>query len=271
MVLAGLSTASAQEDDKMIFNHLGVGLALGTNGITIDASTTISPYVGVRGGVNIFPKITIGTHLNAGSISMSTRSAFEQYKSVAGITAEIPNRIDVEGTTALTTGHLLFDVYPFPQSSSFHLTAGFYFGASKVAKIQNKYDEQLLAVSQWNNFLNSGSEAAQLALQNGAQTVGYNLGGHVIVPDANGHVDASIRVAGFRPYLGLGFGRSVPRKRLGFQFDAGVQFWGKPDVYVQENKLDETEAEGDGGKALKTISKLKVWPVLNFRLVYRIF
>ena len=93
-----------------------------------------------------------------------------------------------------------------------------------------------------------------------------------------------IEVAGFRPYLGLGFGRAVPKKRIGCQFDMGVQFWGRPDVIAPmynksaypsksgytEGKLDKASVSGDDGGFIKTLSKITVYPVLNFRLVGRI-
>ena len=46
--------------------------------------------------------------------------------------------------------------------------------------------------------------------------------------DNNGNVSGGLKVSGFRPYLGLGFGRAVPKKRVGVMFELGVQFHGKP-------------------------------------------
>ena len=60
----------------------------------------------------------------------------------------------------------------------------------------------------------------------------------------------------------------------------GVQFWGKPEIYAptynkatgtyQNEKLDPDNVGDDAGKVLKAISKVSVYPVLNFRLVGRI-
>ncbi len=84
-----------------------------------------------------------------------------------------------------------------------------------------------------------------------------------------------IKVSGFRPYLGIGFGRPVPMNhRVTCNFDMGVQFWGSPKVYTNggngEVQLTESNTGGDSG-FLKFISKVSVWPVLNVRVAVRLF
>ena len=72
----------------------------------------------------------------------------------------------------------------------------------------------------------------------------------------------------FRPYVGLGFGRPVPMKhRFTCNFDLGVQFWGTPEVYLRDNKLEKTTTNSDAGEVLKVISKISVYPSLNIRFV----
>jgi hypothetical protein len=50
--------------------------------------------------------------------------------------------------------------------------------------------------------------------------------------DENGDVNGDVRVKKFRPYAGLGFGRLIPKKRVGFRFELGCQFMGKMKVYL---------------------------------------
>ena len=107
--------------------------------------------------------------------------------------------------------------------------------------------------------------------QNGLQPIGLVLGDYFIAPDEEGNIDARIRVSGFRPYLGLGFGRAVPRKRIGCQFDLGVQFWGSPRVVVNGERLEPDRVGDELDDALSIVSRIKVFPVLTFRLVGRIF
>ena len=99
MAMMSFSQLSAQEsavDDHGIFNHLSVGVGVGLTGISIEAAAPITPYVTVRGGVNIFPQIKVKTDLDLdGEIPASYNG---------------PRSFEVEGKSSLTTGHLLFDV-----------------------------------------------------------------------------------------------------------------------------------------------------------------
>lgn len=54
-------------------------------------------------------------------------------------------------------------------------------------------------------------------------------------------------------------------------FDAGVQFWGSPKVYCNDHKLTKEDVGGEGGDIMETLSKVKVYPVINLRICGRIF
>lgn len=260
MALGGVGQASAQDvDDLGIFNHVGAGLGVGTTGISIDVAAPITPYVAVRAGVGIFPTIKVKTDLDL-DFDNTTRDAYNNYM------GHYPDsKVSVEGKTSLTTGHLLFDIFPF-KSSSFHFTAGAYFGGSKVVEVYNRESGILDDIYTFN----------QQASTYGVDKIGVDLGDYFLEPDANGNVAAKIKVNGFRPYLGIGFGRPIPMKhRVTCNFDLGVQFWGSPKVYTEglngEKQLTEQDTKGDDGGAIKTISKIAVWPVLNVRVAVRLF
>ncbi|MBR1546604.1 MAG: hypothetical protein IJ633_07430 [Prevotella sp.] len=261
MAAFGMGQVSAQDvDDLGIFNHLGAGIGVGTTGISIDVAAPISPYVAVRAGMGIFPTIKVKTDLDL-DFDNATREAYNQ---TMGHYPE--NEVAVEGKTSMTTGHLLFDIFPF-KTSSFHFTAGAYFGGSKIVKVNNRESGVLNDIYTFNS---------QHASTLGVDRIGVDLGDYFLEPDANGNVKANIKVNGFRPYLGVGFGRPVPMKhRVTCNFDMGVQFWGKPKVYAEglngETQLTESDTNGKDGGAIKTISKIAVWPVLNVRVAVRLF
>ena len=146
----------------------------------------------------------------------------------------VPNEISVEAKTGFTNGKLLFDIYPF-KSSGFHITAGAYFGGGSVIKGYNKEDGLLKEVADYNK-------------RNPNNMIGYELGDYLLTPD-----------------------RAVPKKRLGFMFELGVMFWGSPKVYCNGDELTSEDLGSDGGEVMKVLSKIKVYPVLNFRLCGRIF
>ena len=273
LALSAMTGMQAQED-KAIFNHLAVGVGAGTTGITIDASTTITPYVGVRAGVNIFPTIKVNADLDL-EIDGTTRQYFSQLAALNGFDGNLPETIKVQGKPSMTTGHVLFDLYP-SKTTSFHFTVGAYFGGSEIVEVYNKEAGALANVAKYNDLLKNGTLITPpgVALDE-FERAGVALGDYFLSPKHDGSVNATIEVAGFRPYIGIGTGRAVPKKRIGFQLDAGVQFWGTPKVYVDgangKEQLTEEDVEGDDGGAIKLLSKITVYPRISFRIVGRIF
>lgn len=238
------------KNDKNIFNHLSVGLNVGTTGIGFDVAMPVCNYVQVRAGMDFMPNIKVSTDFDIDA------------PNVAGYDYDIPNNIEAEGKVGFTNGKLLFDVYPFKRSS-FHVTAGAYFGSSKIVKAYNKEYGILEDLAKFNNDVEAG-------LHPGQEKIGVELGDYLLEPDDNGNVQASIKTSSFKPYLGIGFGRAVPKKRVGFMFDLGVQFWGTPKVYCFDKRLTDDDVDGGDGGIIKTISKIKVYPTLNFRICGRI-
>ena len=99
---------------------------------------------------------------------------------------------------------------------------------------------------------------------------GLALGDYLLEPDAQGNIDAKLKVKPIKTYLGIGIGRGVPKSRVGFKMDLGCVLWGRPSVYCNDDKVLDTNQNGDGGGIMKVATKLKVYPVLNFRICGRI-
>ena len=203
---------------------------------------------------------------------------------------ELPRNLDIQGKLSNTTGHVLIDVYPFGPVNGFHATIGAYFGGKKVVKVYNREAGALAVVNQWNNAMRTaqnnptGSLNTQVVQPYGLKMIGAELGDYFITPDPaeNGDVEASIQVSGFRPYIGLGFGRCVPNMPLGYQVDFGVQFWNTPKIYapsydkstdsfIGESQLDESKVGGDASGVIKTITKISVYPSITIRLTGKFF
>lgn len=256
--MALLSTLGVSAQGAGIAEHFGVGVGIGTTGVTIDASTMITDYVGVRVGADIFPSFKLNTELDL-DFSDISENAF-----VTNKYGQLPKNIEVQGKTSLGAGHLLVDLHPFPLKSSFRVTVGAYIGSGDIVSVYNKEDGLLSAITRFNNDVDNN------LLPNNVEKIGVELGDYFLAPDEKGNVKASIRVNSFRPYLGIGFGRAVPRNRIGCQFDLGVQFWGSPAIYTQDHKLTEQDLNGDDGGMIKILSKVSVYPALTLRLVGRI-
>ena len=158
---------------------------------------------------------------------------------------------EVEGHVKWGNAKVMVDYYPFP-SKTFHATVGAYIGREEIVDAQNI--DQIINVGPGEGFV---------------------IGDYLISPDADGFARAAIKVNKFKPYVGIGFGRSVPRKRVAFGGDLGVKIWGKPGVYEKQSghdvKVESQDIDDRDGGIIKTISKISVWPVLTLRLTGRIF
>ncbi|MBR5395907.1 MAG: hypothetical protein IK144_12625 [Bacteroidaceae bacterium] len=245
-----MTSATAQVDSR-IFNHLSAALNVGTPGIGADVAVPCTRFLDFEAGFSIMPKITYNTdvHLNMGSFIDPISNTLVNLSTVP-----------IQGKLNMVNGKFLINFYPFPLNS-FHITAGAYFGKGSIVEVRNTIPGQLSAISEYNK-----SDIGA------AKPIGVEVGDYLLKPDDNGDARATLNTNGFKPYLGLGYGRAVPHKRVGFKVDLGVMFWGTPDV-VDHNgvSLSKQDLDNSDGGAFRVISKFKVYPVLNFRLCGRIF
>lgn len=278
-MLLGVTSMQAQSQEwnewngNNIFEHVGVGVGFGLTGITIDVGSDITDYLTIRGGMDIFPSVSKDFDVNIGF-----ESSFK--KSDVPASYAVPNnKVKIEGKTGLGAGHLLFDIHPF--KNAFRVTTGLYFGKKEIITVQNKDNADFIGIANWNKDVQATPMPADLAalaaLHGGSlPRIGVEMGDYFLAPDENGHVDASIKVNAVRPYVGIGVGRMVPKNsRLTCNFDFGVQFWGKPEIYLNgsdgEKKLEKKDLGNDGDEVLDILSKITVYPQLTVRLVGRIF
>lgn len=273
-----LTNSAMTQDDKNLLNHLAVGIGVGSPGITLELAAPVTDYLAVRAGADIMPKLKFKTTVDIEDskrrqlVSMlQQQQQTMDYFNIPNPT--VPGEVDVEGKLNNTTGHVLIDVYPF-RNADWHLTVGAYFGNKDVVNAYNTDDSQLKGVADYNNALSDQTFTMPdgTTFNGNDYKMGVRLGDYFLEPDRNGHVDAVVQVKQFRPYVGIGWGRAVPRHHtLGFSVDLGVQFWSKPKVYCQDIQLTEDNVEGDGGGVIKAISKVSVYPTLSFKLNCRLF
>lgn len=282
-------TASAQDpDDKMLFNHLSVGITTGTPGlIGFDVATTCTPYLQIRAGMAIMPNFKYNTNIKLSQADVNDfnnkRNQINTVLAANGrsdlqVTEEVKREYDVQGKLGFTNGKILFDVFPFKSTGfPFFVTVGAYFGGSEIINVYNKDDGALMIVNQANAAI--AEYNADIAGVPGATPVKpiYATQGQYtdLGPDAQGNVEFQVKVNGFKPYLGIGFGRPVPmNKRVGVQVELGCMFWSTPKVEFHGNKDIDIEKDKAGdkdvGKAIDIISKFSVWPCLNFRICGKI-
>lgn len=222
-----------------IFNSLSVGVGVGLTGVDVEVATPITPFLALRGGVSIMPNFSLTTDVD---VDVNAPAGFS-----------VPSEIDLTGSMKRTSGQVIVNVYPIPHLSSFFVGVGAYFGGSKLVKIDGHSDELKDLIAQ-------------------GQDAGIVIGDYVLPVDPNGNVSGGLKVSGFRPYLGLGFGRAIPKRRLGVMFELGVQFHGRPEVYTDYGDVNDLLREIDEDDTFtKIIDKVTVYPVMKIRLCGKIF
>ena len=239
-----------------ILNHLSVGANAGTMGLGADVAMPLTRFVDIEAGFTIMPKISFKTNVD---LNYGELPGIEQYKG--------PNRFGITGKTKLVNGKLIFNVMPIPVFRTFHIGVGAYFGNGNILNVYNSEDGALEGVVHANNLIR---EYNSLHPDSPQKLYGLEVGNYLLEPDEDGNVNASVAVKKFKPYVGIGFGKAVPNRRIGFKCDLGCVFWGSPSLTCNGVDLTKEDFSG-GGSAIKAITKIRVYPVLNFRLCGRIF
>ena len=230
-------TAAAQD----LFNHLAVNAHVATTGVGVELSTPITKFITMRAGVTCMPGFSFNAEVDG------------QYY----VNGESNNfTVDLDANLKRTQGSVIFNVYPLAKAkvcSSFFLAAGLYFGGDKLVKINGHSDEIAEKINQFN-----GNPYIE-------------LGDYKLPVDANGNVKGGLKVQKVRPYLGLGFGRYVPKKRISVTGELGVQFHGHIKPYTSEGEIEAFDELTEKDDWKKVMDKLTVYPMLKIVISGRIF
>lgn len=259
VALGLMQSTNAQNTDKRVFNHLAVGLNAGTAGVGVDVAMPACRWVEIEAGFTMMPKVKYNTTVDINQLS---------YTDLNNVVNTLPSNlktIGIEGKLNMVNGKVMFNILPF-NNSNFHIKAGAYFGSGNIAQVYNKEDGLLKPVNDANNIIKQYNDTHPGSPQT---LLGVAVGDdYLITPDQNGNASATFKTKSFKPYVGIGFGRAVPRKnRVGFMFDIGAMIWGKPQLQDHQGK-DITKFDDD---VYDVVKKITVYPVLNFRLCGRIF
>lgn len=250
------SLAIAQQNtnrpNRSAFSNVGLGLEAGATGVGLEVATPLSKSFSLRAGFAITP-ITVNY----------TYDDFDPVN-VQGYTVNVPD-LDLKGKVKMSTGHLLVDWNP--GQSVFFLTAGLYAGGDRLADVSGQFN--MAEIKQ--ELRQAGVPEAQVDayVNQYISDIRVDVADASIAPNADGSVNAYLKVNSIRPYFGLGVGRAVPKHRVGFRFELGAMYIGKPDVDSPniDGTLNSEELDGFN----KTLSKCRFYPQLSFKLTYRLF
>lgn len=302
-----LSPSAPTTERKGVFKDLSLGVSASTDGLGLDISTHITSYVRLRTGVDYMPRFTVPMtfglqgYTEEGNPGMSDFEKMQRYmKRLTGF--DVDDRVSIEGEPRICNFKLLVDVFPFKgkHGKNWYLTAGFFWGKSKIASARNTIEEMpsLLAVSVYNNFYDYFMETdfyetpiygdiyldpflvediREDLTRNGH--LGIRIGDrndgtpYYMVPDTDGMVKANAFANAFKPYLGFGHTTPLGGKdsRFNFSLDCGVMFWGgSPNIITHDgtnlNKL--AHVRGKIGNYVDIAKSLKVYPMIGINFSY---
>lgn len=284
VLLLSAGVAHSQE----AFKHLSVGLEAATTGVGLElALPIVSDHLVLAAGYN-FGNVNVSTTNNqtldlaefSDNINKYVIDANIYLSNIPGESTRLdpmPSTTYVKGNGAVRLGTFkaVLEYYP-ARESNFHINAGVYIGSADILTMDvscpdfwNAYSTNLATA---NKLASTYPEFKEAVGQIPELKASFN--GRTYQIKDPGNINIGLKVASVRPYLGLGFGRSIPETHFAFQFDLGAIYTGKLAI-SSKNEVSGTSkinvSNNDFQKVIETVEKICVYPQLSFRLIYRIF
>lgn len=200
--------------------------------VALDAGTS---GIGLSLGFPLHTSVAVRTGVSA--LPFSFHYTYDDFGPAPGQIS--PPDVRLKAQINMLNGHLLFDYFP-SRNSSFFLTAGLYAGQNRMIRISGQSTEPI------------------------------QIGDLIITPDEVGKVEGWMKIHTIKPYVGIGFGRTLPDSRFGFKFELGAMFIGTPTI--QSNKLSSLVEVGEEISGIdRFLTRFRVYPKLSFQVNYRIF
>ena len=215
LIISGLAmfmslTSVMAQEETGIGNHLGWGVGFGTEGFNASIATDMTPYAELEFGVNWAPGFARTENGDAFYLRKNTEGKY--YRKEAG-------NMDIKAKVNRATLDFKGSVYPFATNENFtsdlFVAVGVSFASKEIASLEGTL-----------NASNTENEQR------------YVRAGKYILPLDGNKANASARVNSVRPYVGLGYGRLVPKNNLGFRVELGCQFNGKVKLYKGDNECE---------------------------------
>lgn len=272
LFVASMSCACAQEGRVRPFSHLAASFEVGLTGVGVELAAPLHGRVTVRAGVAALPlrfnaryDIDFGEGASSMDAIVAANPAVMDALRREGLpvsSRDLVDEVDFKARLGLVQGKLLVDCYPFRQFD-FYVSAGAYFDNGTLFTLTGSMPDEVMQVT----------DAINGALPDGQRFVtAVAVGDDMVAVDGQGRIDVTVTTWKVKPYVGIGFGRAVPRRRLGCQFDLGVMFQGKPSLASHNAAVwDVTNTALESNGVTDILGKASIYPVLSLKLTGRIF
>jgi len=286
-------TGFAQHENMTAFKNLGVGLEVGVMGSGFQFSMpVVDNHLVAVVGMNSYilyglDKIDYDINLTSGRINNGIDKLNKEVIDFNAKPANAANQLPTvngympDEFTVTMNGEMkpsfkfLLEYYP-SESSTFHITGGLMFGSKTFLSISGTADENVQRVfSQALSVQNQARDNGAIAKDDDfiSNNLCYTVDHHTYGIDEKVKVEAELQYMPVRPYLGIGFGRSIPNKRVGFQFEIGAWYHGSFTM-KSENEIpydDWADKNEDVDDVIKMVKGIAFMPQMTFRLTGRIF
>ena len=284
------------------FQHLDVYGSISTLGIGIGVATPLGEDFRLRAGINYMPPL-MKKHLHGQVYVGDDNSHFSDVQDMMYFEKGyvMQNNVAMTGKWEMFNGKVLVDYFPLDDDKKFRITAGFYYGPSRIAKITTDagsaatlacigtYNKMFMDAPDDDPILQWGLAGLYMGTYKNDEVdekgqILHRAGDpYLMMPDDNGQLSIDVKTNSLKPYLGVGY--ELPFKSLGLQkkkdtwkfaVDAGVLFWGgSPSVEVSTDGVDLVKdidkIPGKKGDYIKKIKKFVVYPTIGISVIYHIF
>ena len=275
LVAAGMTVANAQE----AFKHLGLGIEAGTTGAGLElALPVVTDHLVLTAGYNL-PSVIIDHDLDysTADINASIADVNSSLASIPGCTDRLstftdPAKVSGEFTANLCNARVMLEYYPSTKSS-FHIVAGVFIGNPVLVSATMSLSDTFMS-----EYRNAQSEISALKNKYPAEGIPslddpkFTMDGKTY-SIATGKATLNANIAAAKPYLGIGFGRSIPNSRVGFQFELGAWYHGKISFSTTNTAVAyDKDAPSILTSDITDITDMvQVYPAMTFRLTVKLF
>lgn len=249
MLFLPLAAQEKEQSDMCFLKHLTLGGEIGTMGIGMEVATPLRPNIRLRAGIMALPFTTVFAYDSHQDLLKLVSAKGNSYDYMVARDERImkallkgwlpyrsssfPNTVELKEKLLRIEGKVLVDFYP-KKGSWFYFTVGAYIGNMDQWHMKGEIDPVYAkAVSVVNDYLPEDDKMRLLSCSSSP-----NYYSEVEV-GSDGKIDYSYRVLPVKPYVGIGFGRMLPKRKLGCHFDLGVLYRGRWRVHSDGYHRDD--------------------------------
>lgn len=232
------------QEETPAFKSLTVATGLTTLGFNFEVATPISTHFLLKAGFNTYKYNTQAHRFNLDDPYGALQEAFGQRVAY-----------DMKAKLHNVHANLVVDYYPFI-GGVLYVSGGIYLGKTKL--------------STHGTIVNRDGSPAQLQPPYFWPELDFN-GQKLDI--TNGRLDTELTLGNtVKPYIGLGLGRAVPKRRLGIKVEVGLLYAGEYSLTQNGKNLGPVEKRANNLEEADTyIRWFKYYPMAKFQLQYRLF